>query len=651
MSIDHGALRLQPLLRPGWARQGVVYGPFERSPGLVVGVAVNNGHNTSHGGPIPERFVGRVRQWIYGPFVDSLANRFSGWLRSSQHRRATARRLCWWFINSKGRQKTPEVEENLALGFFASEAPSDPRCEGSCFIMHAAEAENGELWLRVAGRCLPVFRRLKNVPLYYVVALRERGACYYIAGPKGAHGVGAFPKFRPVGIDPTSADARLFAGLYQAALGQIGFRVDTRVQSIQVARSDEWREWYGSAHAADALWGRGELMEGDRGGAWQSLGGELRRTARGVSTSGDVGEGSAVLSPLRPSGLVHASVVVETPNDRVALLWQTSLQGDGWRLEAWMGGCRLVRRRGGRDAVIAEDASHRLFGGRWHSLQVLEGFGEICCSVDGKPLFGGGLPAGTTGEGTGIGLWLKGAGARVSMIEAHPPEVEPPTCLGFDPPWRREGDRLVYADDFKHAPGELAGLETGIGKGCWQRTLGNGSFIADGHGRARVMASVATPNPGRTVYTLPWAFQDFADLEVALTPPGQRRGEGHRGRAGLVFWQDDDNYVTCSCWLDDVYDGASISFFPKLGGFEELYDAVWTNVDGRVAWGREVVLRLIFDGDQFVAYLDGEPVLQKALRDLYPTGPTLKINRVGLVANWEWGDDTGSSFGTFRARA
>ena len=49
-----------------------------------------------------------------------------------------------------------------------------------------------------------------------------------------------------------------------------------------------------------------------------------------------------------------------------------------------------------------------------------------------------------------------------------------------------------------------------------------------------------------------------------------------------MFEQDDGNALIVSTWLDDEYEGASISSFFRLGGFEDLYDAIWTNVGDRV---------------------------------------------------------------------
>jgi hypothetical protein len=43
-------------------------------------------------------------------------------------------------------------------------------------------------------------------------------------------------------------------------------------------------------------------------------------------------------------------------------------------------------------------------------------------------------------------------------------------------------------------------------------------------------------------------------------------------------------------------------------------------------------------------------VLYRALTDIYPEAARLELRRVGLVVNWEWGDDTGSLLRAFVAR-
>ena len=51
-----------------------------------------------------------------------------------------------------------------------------------------------------------------------------------------------------------------------------------------------------------------------------------------------------------------------------------------------------------------------------------------------------------------------------------------------------------------------------------------------------------------------------------------------------------------------------------------------------------------------MVYLNDEPVLYRALTDVYPECQPLRIHAVGIAANWEFGDDTGSRFDHFVAR-
>jgi hypothetical protein len=179
--------------------------------------------------------------------------------------------------------------------------------------------------------------------------------------------------------------------------------------------------------------------------------------------------------------------------------------------------------------------------------------------------------------------------------------------------------------------------------------MGNGVIEVTGDGGARIRGSVEAPCPGRTAYCLDWAHPEFADLEVTITPPGTQRGQKEKSRAGFVLFQNRDNYFIVNVWLADGYQGASVSSFFKLGGFEDLYDAVWTNVGDRIYWGKPFRLRLCCDGERYLVYVNKEPVLYRAFRDVYADVERLRIRKVGLIANWEWGCDTGSKFEQFAA--
>jgi hypothetical protein len=163
------------------------------------------------------------------------------------------------------------------------------------------------------------------------------------------------------------------------------------------------------------------------------------------------------------------------------------------------------------------------------------------------------------------------------------------------------------------------------------------------------LARLLRPSGQRTAYVVDWSAP-AGSIATEITPPGIRRGDGEAGRAGLVLYQDPANYLIVNDWLDDAYGGASVSAFRRIRGYEEVYDAVWTNVGDRITWGRRHELALAFDAAGFTAYLDGTAVLDRDYRDVYPAGSPLRVTAVGICTNWEFGDDTGSRFHSFTAR-
>ena len=96
--------------------------------------------------------------------------------------------------------------------------------------------------------------------------------------------------------------------------------------------------------------------------------------------------------------------------------------------------------------------------------------------------------------------------------------------------------------------------------------------------------------------------------------------------------------------------GSSISVFPHLGGFEDVFDAVWVNVGDRIRWGSPYRLRVVCDGEALLVYAGADQVLYRAFADVVPSHPHLAVRRVGLAVNWEWGTDTGTVFGDVHAR-
>ena len=315
-------------------------------------------------------------------------------------------------------------------------------------------------------------------------------------------------------------------------------------------------------------------------------------------------------------------------------------------------GARLERR--GRDGVwelVAADTAVRPAPGARHLLQVTDDGRTLGLHLDGRMLFDRWIHDERDATSTGVGVALAGPEASLADFEAHPRAVELPVEVDLPVPWDPTPGRVVLDERFDLARAQAAvdldGLASSDGSRTWARTEGTG-VIEVGASGGRVRADVAHPNPGRTLYTVPWDDPDYADLRLDMTPPGSARGQGHEGRCGIVLWQDPENYLVANVFVDNAFDGASISTFFRSRGHENMYDAVWTLVRG-VEHGRPCSLRVVCDGRRFLAYLGAEPCLHRAFRDVYPDAPPLQIRRVGIVVNEEWGDDTGTALERFVA--
>jgi hypothetical protein len=613
LAIDNAALRMRPLQRPGWGREGIAYGPVPRRPGTVASMQVLNGHHSSQTFYMPETPRQLTRRWL-----------------------ATLARGRW-----PGR---PRHHENLAVGLFDSPAPRDPITDGHGVVVHASTVDNGELWAAVCGRPLQVLTGLQDLPLVVTVVLREQGAVYYAATTPGDPDLPSLPRLRPLAVDPFGVHPDMHPGAHQRILGEVGYRIDTRIYRTDVAVCPELSAWCTTAVVADRLTGTGSLTgsEAERGGYWQTSGQVLREQ------QGAAGDGRAVLDAGQPVGLVHALVRTARGGHVEVVLRAVGPTGPAWRLRVGTDGAALLVDDGRGAEAVARSSSLRLRPGRQHSLQILDSGDTLSAYLDGRMLFDRWISDARRAQATWTGFAV-GGGARLSAFEAHPRTV--PAPLAADPAWTAvpEATEVRLHERFDDTPGPLDGRVTSSGGRRWERVEGVGHLDLVPGGGARVRATPDEPNPGRTVYAVPWDWPYDADVRLTMLPPGTARGQRHNGRGGLILWQDPQNYLVVNVWLDDWLNSTSVSTFYRVRGHEDMYDAVWTLTGDRITWGVPFELRVAFDGERFTASVDGRPTLYRAVRDVYPDAPRLAIRRIGVVANEEWGDDTGTTFTSLRA--
>jgi hypothetical protein len=654
LSIDNGALRIAPLIEAGFGRAVLAYGPFASRPGLAFAVYMLNGHNTAQAQPLLDTFWVRINRWLRGSGTDPRWLRLAWWLWRRQFRR-TIKQFKWWKRIASDGQAVCRLNENLAVGLFTTAVEPDPRINGNGFIMHALGPENGELWVGQAAGRTRAMRGVQNVPLYYVGVARGKGTVYYVSSIEGAAGLPPHPWMRPVAVDQQSLGDECYLGVQQSALGQIGFRLDTRIHGVRVGQLAGYEAWWGGAHAAGRFsQSSGPVsVEGEVGGPWIV---SAEQTRGGDADAGNCPSDAtiAVLDPGAPSGLMHAAATQEKGTlKRMGLVCRYLDPRNHWRLEIRRNTCALVLVLDGIAQVMASRAIDHPIG-QQRRLQILDDGNRVMAYVNGEPLSDDWITDMRLREATKVGILFDAAehgGGSIGSFEAHPRQIRLPEVLDMGAPWLRKGTRVVVADDFSGEQADLDGRRAPVGQTCWRRVIGKGNIEVTGNRFAQIRGSSQRPCPGRTAYCVDWPHPDFVDLEVTITPPGNGIGHGQMTTAGFIVYQDSRNYMTLNAYRANSYPGGSISSFFKFGGFENIYDAVWVNVGARVNYGRPLRLRLCCDGERYLVFVNDEAVLYRAFRDVYPDVKPLQIHKAGLIANWEFGTDTGSTFEEFKLRA
>ena len=653
ITIDHGAVRLGSLSKPGWGREALGFGPHQSRCGRVFSIELLNGHNGSEltvRWPSPlwyayNHLLGSRTEHVVPRLLDRLRGKGRLSLRRQlvrlvHHRRAS-------------RQEQSRLDTNLAVGWIGAPISESPLGGGHGFTVVAREAVNADLCVDVCGTAIPIVPGLQNIGMSLAVVLRERGALLCV--DEGLLG-GTPGRLRPVAIDPASTPPSVWAAAHQSLSGQFAWTVDSRVRSAAVHDEAALTNWYTTAVFADQLIGNEELSarRPDRGPDWRSVGTAFERTDAGVRAGR--GEGVALADPSSRTSMIHVELAAGASG---GLVVRASDATTGWFL--WLDKSGSVRMECRRNGVCTEEhsAPPARVSHFPSSLQILDDGRRLSVVADGVEMLT--VLSEATGDGKQVGLASSHTVPLWGMrrFEAHPMSID--LELGHPPgrPLRRRGDQ-VLRDDFV-GTGPLAGRA--IGAHVWKQALCTrpGEFVLD-EGTALVRVSpessskvvrnliaLVRPVAGRIAYTVPWKDPAAVSLSAEIVPPGTGRGAGDRGRAGLILWQDADNFVVVSTWLDDSYAGVSLSSFYRLDGFEELFDAVWTNVGTRIEWGQPYRLDLDCVEGWFELRLNDIPVLERSITDVSPAAGQFRITEVGLVSNWEFGNDTGSRFCSFSA--
>jgi len=259
-----------------------------------------------------------------------------------------------------------------------------------------------------------------------------------------------------------------------------------------------------------------------------------------------------------------------------------------------------------------------------HWVQVLDDGQALNISLDGQALFcERPLLEPRLGSESGVGV-----AGQAADLEVHPRQITLPAALSLGKARQAKGRQIAFAPYLNHPAKSLLV--------SWEPTLGPGILtLAEGG------LTIEKSGNERTLYTIPWDQAELADLESEILPVGQQ------SRAGVCFWQDAQHHLVVALSLD--HNERAVVGMLRFAGYEDPYSKVWSRAPDLLYHGAPVRFRVAFDGEQFQAYLDEEPVLYRALRDIYLGADRLRIHRVGLALSG-WGQDSGSIFHRWIAR-
>lgn len=233
MSVDHGGLRIKPLVRPAWGRSELAYGPFIGSEGLASSVVFLNGRNGSENlDPWPS-LTHWTKQWIRGTQSDGPAQRMLSARRFPNRDRLTRR---WQAARSDARRSPSERSDvNLAVSWSSSSPTADPLGEPSV-VVRSAGPENAELCLADSGRVRPV-EPLREL-LMRVVFLHTGGMiAVFLATDDEAE---RWPAPSYLGALKAPVGRPGWLSIQQRTLGQVGWGMDTRVKEVRIEQLTEY---------------------------------------------------------------------------------------------------------------------------------------------------------------------------------------------------------------------------------------------------------------------------------------------------------------------------------------------------------------------------------------------------------------------------
>jgi hypothetical protein len=528
----------------------------------------------------------------------------------------------------------------FAVGFFPGKNPADP-LPGSAALevfptgstVSGWRAKDGAGWLDNEESHL-----MAEAGAAVVLRSREAlGHAVFTWSVPGARNTAGYPEMEVLAFD-TRSQGDLKPGVHHDGAGDAAQVVRFKALQLSGVSGN-----FPFAHLGDRGVGAGNLgaAPAEVGGSWKQLDGSnypddatLVRTARGIQHDGG-GLRRFFAFPGAKSRLVGCDVEnAATPADSLVYFrvqdanncWFVRLFAD-WKMtvERIVGGVNTVVYQTGAYRPTNNDADRVRVWLRGPRIKVFLN-GMLTANLDDPDLM----------EAAGIGFGLDGpaGGSALRDLFAYPEAIAIPAQFGATAPFGAPGGAQAVDDPFDGAAGqELAGP--------WVKESG-GALRLEHTGSGAVKPSGPLNQAVNLAYYRPWGGAGYAHLEATLLcppnafDPGQNHFQGvyvGDGAGGSIGWFGFANEAQGPTSTElEVTEDDTVRYRTNL------YDALQA--------AQPYTLKVITDGDRWVAYVDGEPVMSRARTQRSGNAP-LSISRVGVIARD--GDNGAGEFRHFSA--
>jgi hypothetical protein len=509
------------------------------------------------------------------------------------------------------------------FGWFTTPAPGDTPAAGDAALYIESAGSNISFWYAArAGDWAEDVSSRGNVPVAAAVALRSSGYAAFVSSVPGARNLAGYPSMEPFWFS-TAGTGDVYPGYFTNG----GFEPAalTRFDAFDLGAEAAQPE-FPFAAIADPGTGAGALGADLMGNAWGNPSGWSRTGGGLANPAGDTLIGIDAGEPL---GLISVDVRHSSFSDRTFVRFRVVDAQNYLELEFWDNDVYLWAVEGGSATLLGQAFGVGMSPGSIDRLLIKDLRGRVQVFVDGQRKIN--LVDSRFPGATGLQLRVSApAGAvRLSNVAAFPREIPVPESWPVAMPYRPAQLVEVHDDGFSGTAGAPLGAP-------YTRRAGDEQLLYTAGGDLKVDAP---PAPDDLLYSLDVSPDEALEIELQIRAPLDAFDPGQDHFMGGWFGDVAGNYLAVFGFANNAQGPTSTEIESSENG-GAIINRV--NLADAIQAGQVYSLRVWFNGDTWIAWLNGAALLAHSRSVESTEKPPLAVARAGLIVRN--GDTGGGEF-------